>query len=178
MNAAEHVERWIEISPALGRLRLVATDEALVGVYFAEHCRPREVAARVLEKGTAHDVLDRATRELEEYARGTRSDFTVPLAADGTELQRAVWKALRAIPHGETRSYSDLASAIGKPRAVRAVGAANALNPLSIVVPCHRVIGADGSMTGYGGGIERKVFLLALEARKRGAVMRDQLALV
>ena len=158
-------ERSIEVTPELGPLRLVASEHALVGVYFADHKRPRELTARVLDDGTKHDVLDRAARELGEYARGSRTSFTVPLAPEGTAFQRAVWSALSEIPLGETRSYQELAAAIGRPRAVRAVGAANALNPLSILVPCHRVIGKNGSLSGYAGGMERKAWLLALEGR-------------
>ncbi len=106
-----------------------------------------------------------ARRQLDAYFAGTRTTFDVPLAADGTAFQRTVWRALSAIGYGETISYGELARRIGAPNAVRAVGLANGRNPISIVVPCHRVIGADGSMTGYGGGLERKVFLLGLERR-------------
>lgn len=167
MDAEMLCERSVEISPALGALRLVATDDALVAVYFTDHRRPRDVTTRVLEDDEAHAVLDRAARELAEYANGERTRFTVPIAPTGTDFQRAVWTALSAIPHGETRSYEELARAIGRPRAVRAVGSANALNPLSIVVPCHRVIGKTGSLTGYAGGIARKSWLLAHEQRER-----------
>ena len=104
--------------------------------------------------------------EVDEYFALERTEFTVPLAPEGTPFQHEVWKALRAIPFGETRSYLDVANAIGKPKAVRAVGAANGRNPLGIIVPCHRVIGADGSLTGYAGGMERKKFLLDLERQR------------
>jgi len=156
-------ERKIEIAPALGALRLIATEAALVAVYFEDHRRPRARVAEMVDASVRHPILDRATRELEEYVLGTRAAFTVPLAPEGTDFQRATWRALTEIPPGETRSYEALARAIGRPRAIRAVGAANALNPLSIVVPCHRVIGKDGALTGYAGGIERKQWLLAHE---------------
>jgi len=105
--------------------------------------------------------------QLREYFTGRRKAFELPLVPKGTAFQLAVWNALTAIPYGETRSYSEIARAIGRPDAVRAVGAANGANPLPIVVPCHRVIGADGSLTGFGGGIETKRFLLELERGER-----------
>lgn len=105
-------------------------------------------------------------RQLAAYFAGERRDFDLALAPQGTPFQQAVWAALRAIPYGETRSYRDQALAIGNPKGVRAVGLANGRNPLPIVIPCHRVIGANGSMTGFGGGIEIKRFLLDLEARQ------------
>ena len=106
--------------------------------------------------------------QLEEYFAGTRKDFDVPLAPRGTHFQREVWMALRDIPYGETWTYTTQAVAIGRPSAARAVGAANGRNPIGIVVPCHRVIGADGSLTGYGGGIDRKRWLLAHEKEVLG----------
>lgn len=106
-----------------------------------------------------------ATQQLREYFAGERQTFDLPLDATGTPFQRSVLAALRAIPYGETRSYSDIAAAIGRPKAVRAVGAANARNPLPIVVPCHRVVGKDGTLTGFGGGLPAKRHLLALERR-------------
>lgn len=155
----------IAVSDALGALRIIATDAAVVAIYFAEHHRAPVVRTRRIAAEGRHDVLDRATRELEEYLCGTRRTFTLPLAPSGTAFQRAVWDALVAIPFGETRSYSEIATAIGRPRAVRAVGAANALNPISVVVPCHRVIGSGGDLTGYAGGIARKRWLLDHERR-------------
>lgn len=101
--------------------------------------------------------------ELEEYFRGERRDFSVPLAPRGTDFQRRVWDELRRIPYGQTISYRELAARIGRPAAVRAVGRANGTNPIPVIVPCHRVIGADGSLTGYGGGLETKRRLLELE---------------
>ena len=108
--------------------------------------------------------LREAQRQLEEYFAGERTEFSLPLESHGTDFQQRVWRALRAIPFGTTISYGELARRIGNPRAVRAVGLANGRNPISIIVPCHRVIGANGTLTGYGGGLERKRFLLALES--------------
>jgi methylated-DNA-[protein]-cysteine S-methyltransferase len=163
------IEKSLVLSRELGSLRFVATDEALVALYFVDHRRaPPSLATRVLAADERHAVIDAAAVEIDEYLRGVRADFTVPLAAAGTPFQREVWAGLARIPFGETRSYAELAMAIDRPRAVRAVGAANALNPLSIIVPCHRVIGKSGALTGYAGGIERKAWLLAHErARAR-----------
>jgi methylated-DNA-[protein]-cysteine S-methyltransferase len=110
-------------------------------------------------------VLIKAERQLMEYFSGARTEFALPLELRGSEFQKKVWQALREIPFGETRSYLELAKAVGSAKAVRAVGAANGKNPLSIVVPCHRVVGANGSLTGFAGGLEAKAKLLALEAR-------------
>jgi methylated-DNA-[protein]-cysteine S-methyltransferase len=116
-------------------------------------------------------VLDRARRQLDLYFAGKLTAFDLPLAEEGTPFQRQVWAMLRTIPYGKTTSYAWLASAIGAPRAVRAVGAANGRNPIGIITPCHRVIGANGSLTGYAGGLERKRALLQLEgALERGFV--------
>ena len=108
--------------------------------------------------------FEEACRQLDEYFAGKRGSFNLPLAPSGTAFQLAVLHALQDIPYGETRSYSDIARAVGKPAAVRAVGAANGRNPLPIVIPCHRVIGVDGSLTGFGGGLDAKRYLLALES--------------
>ena len=110
---------------------------------------------------------EEAVRQLREYFAGHRSDFDLPLSPSGTPFQLAVWRALRAIPSGETTSYGAIAEAIGRPTAVRAVGAANGRNPISIIVPCHRVIGANGTLTGYGGGLPRKAWLLNHETSER-----------
>ena len=108
----------------------------------------------------------RHVREIEEYFAGTRREFTIPLAPRGTEFQLAVWNALLDVPYGDTISYAELARRIGRPAAVRAVGAANGANPIPVIIPCHRVIGSNGTLTGYGGGIERKQWLLAHEGRR------------
>lgn len=112
-------------------------------------------------------VLEQAKKELTEYFAGTRKTFSVPLNPRGTDFQRAVWAALREIPYGETRSYGQIAAQVGNPKAGRAVGMANNRNPIAIIVPCHRVIGANGSLTGYAGGLNVKEELLALERRTR-----------
>jgi len=151
-------ERTIILRPELGPMRFVANDDALVSLWFVDD--------PVTTNPEPHAVIDRAIVEMDEYLAGKRTDFSIPLAPEGTPFQREVWKALRAIPFGETRSYADVASAIGKPRAVRAVGAANGRNPIGIVVPCHRVIGKDGSLTGYAGGMDRKAYLLHLERQR------------
>ena len=109
---------------------------------------------------------DRVVRELAEYFAGRRRDFTIELAPKGTPFQRDVWNELLRIPYGGTISYAELARRIGRPSAVRAVGAANGANPIPVIIPCHRVIGANGTLTGYGGGIERKQWLLALEGQR------------
>lgn len=114
------------------------------------------------------ELLDRAVAQLREYFAGERTDFDLPLEPAGTPFQLTVWSALRGIPYAETINYGQLATRVGNPRASRAVGLANGRNPISIVVPCHRVIGADGSLTGYGGGIDRKRTLLDLERRVAG----------
>jgi methylated-DNA-[protein]-cysteine S-methyltransferase len=111
-----------------------------------------------------HPVVREGMRQLEAYFAGTRTEFDVPLAPEGTVFQLRVWKALVEIPYGETRSYGELARSIGKPAAVRAVGAANGRNPIGIIVPCHRVIGSNGKLVGYGGGLPMKQLLLDLEA--------------
>jgi methylated-DNA-[protein]-cysteine S-methyltransferase len=146
----------------VGRLTLVGEGERLVGIYFENtEVSAGPPAAWVRDERRLAD----AVRQLEEYFAGRRTRFDLPLAPRGTPFQRQVWDELLRIPYGETTSYGELARALGKPAASRAVGAANGRNPLSIVVPCHRVIGADGSMTGYGGEVRRKVVLLELEAR-------------
>jgi methylated-DNA-[protein]-cysteine S-methyltransferase len=118
------------------------------------------------DEDAEHPVLKQAKRELDEYFTGTRTEFNLPLAALGTAFQQKVWQALITIPFGETWSYQDLADAIGNPKAVRAVGLANGKNPISIIVPCHRVIGKSGKLTGYAGGVERKAWLLKHEKKK------------
>ena len=146
----------------VGTLLLTANDKALTGIHFSGGRRAQVVGADWKER-PGHPVLRKAVRQLGEYFAGKRKTFDLPLAPEGTPFQRDVWKALRAIPYGKTQSYGDIARRIGRPKAVRAVGAANGANPISIVVPCHRVIGADGSLTGYGGGLPRKKKLLTLE---------------
>jgi methylated-DNA-[protein]-cysteine S-methyltransferase len=112
---------------------------------------------------TLHDSATTAARQLDEYFAGHRRAFDLPIEPKGTDFQRQVWNALLDIPYGETRSYGQIARAIGQPSAVRAVGAANGANPIAIVIPCHRVIGANGTLVGYGGGLDKKTKLLELE---------------
>jgi AraC family transcriptional regulator, regulatory protein of adaptative response / methylated-DNA-[protein]-cysteine methyltransferase len=159
----------------IGRLVIAATDE---GVCFLEFGEPSRVAAQAARLRRwfggpivpgAHPHLATLRRELDEYFAGSRRAFTVPLAVRGTPFERRTWDALRAIPHGETRSYVDIARAIGSPEAVRAVGSANGRNRIAIVVPCHRVVNADGRLGGYGGGLWRKERLLDLEGVRRRA---------
>ncbi len=141
----------------VGTLTLEGTGEVLEGLWF-----DGPPAKRVL--GPRDDgILVGARAQLTEYFAGEREAFDLELAPHGTPFQRSVWDALARIPYGRTTSYGELALALGSPRAVRAVGLANGRNPLSIVVPCHRVVGADGALTGYAGGLWRKRFLLALE---------------
>jgi methylated-DNA-[protein]-cysteine S-methyltransferase len=150
-------------SPA-GRLVLAGDDEALRFLLFAEGRHPAGP-----EPGWRPDdaPLLEAVRQLEAYFAGELTEFTLPLDPAGTAFQRSVWAALCEIPYGETISYGELARRIGKPQAVRAVGAANGQNPIAIIVPCHRVIGSNGKLTGYGGGLPIKEALLALERKQR-----------
>jgi methylated-DNA-[protein]-cysteine S-methyltransferase len=150
------------LTSPLGTLRLVARADELVGIYLPDQAAP---AADEREA----PVLVEAASQLREYIAGERRAFDLSLAPEGTAFQRLVWRALLAIPYGETRSYGEIARAIGRPAASRAVGAANGRNPLSIVVPCHRVVGASGELTGYAGGIAAKQWLLAHEAAASGA---------
>lgn len=154
-----------QVPTPIGRLTLIATRDALVAVRFEAHhplLALHQAPATEVKSGD-HAVLARAERELLEHFAGERVRFGVPLAPLGTPFQERVWQQLLAIPYGETRSYGELAAAIGKPTASRAVGAANGRNPLAIFVPCHRVIGANGALTGFAGGHEAKRFLLELE---------------
>lgn len=149
------------ISP-VGDLTLVASDIGLAAVLWADD-KPNRVGLGPSTAVADHPVLLEAERQLSEYFAGTRTSFCLDLDFAGTPFQRKVWDALLAIPFGETRSFGQIAAAIGHPRAVRAVGAANGRNPISIIAPCHRVIGASGKLTGFAGGLEVKGFLLKLE---------------
>jgi methylated-DNA-[protein]-cysteine S-methyltransferase len=146
----------------VGDLTLVASDAGLVAVLW-ENDRPDRVRLGPTVAAPDHLVLREAQRQLTAYFAGELSHFTVPLDPRGTEFQRSVWAALLTIPFGETRSYADIARQIGRPTAARAVGAANGRNPISIIAPCHRVIGSNGAMTGFAGGIAAKEKLLAFE---------------
>jgi methylated-DNA-[protein]-cysteine S-methyltransferase len=145
------------IDTPVGKLTLVERDGALCAVLYKMTSR---FAAAVDEDSP---LLKRTKKQLGEYFAGKRRDFDLPLAPEGTAFQQRVWAALRQIPYGKTRTYKDQAIAIARPTATRAVGRSNGLNPLSIVVPCHRVIGSSGALTGYAGGLAQKSFLLRLE---------------
>lgn len=153
------------VESPVGRLRLVAGFEALVAVLW-EREPAGHVALAEARPSEDDPVLARAGEQLAEYFRGARRCFDLPLRPQGTPFQLRVWEALREIPFGETRTYGALAQQLGDPQLARAVGAANGRNPLSIVVPCHRVIGAAGALTGFAGGLEAKAFLLALESEQ------------
>jgi methylated-DNA-[protein]-cysteine S-methyltransferase len=146
----------------VGRLTLVATTEGLAAILW-ENDRPGRVRLNMETEDETDPTLAEAERQLEEYFAGRRTEFDVRLDVTGTPFQRKVWSALRTIPFGETRSYKQIATQIGIPGAVRAVGAANGRNPVSIIAPCHRVIGSTGELTGFAGGLEIKAHLLALE---------------
>jgi methylated-DNA-[protein]-cysteine S-methyltransferase len=153
------------LASPLGELTLHAAASGLRAILFPETRHPPGLGSpAATPSAAAARVLEQAARELDDYFAGRRRTFTLPLAPDGTAFQQRVWAALAAIPFAATWSYGRLAAAIGQPTASRAVGAANGRNPLPIVVPCHRVIGADGSATGYGGGLPAKRWLLAHEA--------------
>ncbi len=143
----------------IGPLTLKSDVGTLVGVWFEGDDDAPEPDRSIV----ADRLIDRTRRELDRYFAGRLQEFTVPVRPSGTAFQQAVWAALRTIPFGETRSYGAIARQIRRPAAVRAVGAANGANPIPVIIPCHRVIGANGSLTGFGGGMERKRFLLDLE---------------
>lgn len=153
------------IESPIGPLTIAATKRGVTGIYMVNHSHPPAEAAlgERLETAGANPFLAQAAEELGEYFAGTRTVFDVPLDPAGTDFQKRVWAELAGIPFGQSRSYGELALELGDVKLTRAVGTANGRNPVSIIVPCHRVIGADGSLTGYAGGLERKLFLLRLE---------------
>lgn len=150
------------IKSPVGKLKLVASDEALVAILWDKDS-PRRVRLSELVADDRHPVLAETEQQLGEYFSGKRKAFSVALDLRGTRFQKDVWDALLGIPYGETRTYGQLAKQLGNPRATRAVGAANGRNPVSIIVPCHRVIGSSGKLTGFAGGLDTKAQLLALE---------------
>ena len=163
---------FTRVPSPVGELVLAASGAALTGVYFStsRHGPPPLERAGWVEddgRGPAGELLARTRQELAEYFARTRTTFDIPLDPPGTAFQRRVWDALRAIPYGTTLSYGELARRLGDVRATRAVGAANGKNPIPIIVPCHRVVGANGALTGFGGGLDRKRWLLEHE----GALM-------
>jgi methylated-DNA-[protein]-cysteine S-methyltransferase len=150
----------LEDSP-IGALLLVGDQQALHGLYMQDGRRPKQIAP---DWKRSTSCFADAKTQLREYFAGERLAFDLALAMDGTPFERRVWSALTEIPYGETRSYGELARGLGQPTAARAVGLANGRNPIAVIVPCHRVIGADGTLTGFGGGLERKRILLELES--------------
>jgi methylated-DNA-[protein]-cysteine S-methyltransferase len=152
-----------EMHSPVGRLKLIANARALVAVLW-ECERPDRVKLDILALAPEHPILYEAERQLKEYFAGRRFDFDLPFEPNGSDFQKKVWQGLQNIPFGQTRTYRELAESIGAATAFRAVGLANGKNPLSIVVPCHRGIGSDGSLTGFAGGLQVKATLLALEA--------------
>jgi methylated-DNA-[protein]-cysteine S-methyltransferase len=158
---------YVTVDSPIGRLLLRTDGVSLTGLYMDVPGRPVQGMNDWQEDASA-GPLPQAVRQLGEYFAGSRREFDLPLRPNGTEFQRRVWRALTEIPYGETWSYGELAKRIGNPNASRAVGLANGRNPIALVVPCHRVIGADGSLTGYGGGLPRKQWLLAHEGLQGG----------
>jgi methylated-DNA-[protein]-cysteine S-methyltransferase len=153
------------IKSPVGKLTLVANENKLVAILW-ENEKLNRVKLPALQSNKNHPVLIEIEKQLGEYFEGTRTEFTIPLEFKGTEFQKKVWKTLQKIPYGKTYSYSQLAEKIGSPKSSRAVGAANGKNPLSIVCPCHRVIGKSGKLVGFAGGLKNKVYLLELENKK------------
>ncbi len=147
----------------IGNIQIIENGESITGVYFHKqvNIKDAEVKETVL--------LKEASKQLQEYFEGKRKSFSLPLETKGTEFQIQVWKALQTIPYGETRSYGEIAKIIGKPKAARAIGMANNRNPISIFIPCHRVIGSNGKLVGYGGGLEIKKYLLNLEKEDKSS---------
>jgi methylated-DNA-[protein]-cysteine S-methyltransferase len=155
----------------VGQLKLVARGNRLVAILW-ENDRPGRVRLGLATQAPASDILQRTEQQLNEYFAGTRTRFELDLDFSGTDFQKKVWEALLTIPFGETRTYSQIALQVGSPAAVRAVGAANGKNPISIIAPCHRVIGMSGELTGFTGGLAAKELLLRLEGWDRGRVKK------
>ena len=145
-----------------GRLRLFADSTHLLAILW-ENDAPKRVVLPAAEIVQEHEILQEAAKQLQAYFAGTRTAFDVPLRLQGTDFQQQIWQALQTIPYGQTRTYKDIAAAIGRPSASRAVGAAIGRNPVSIIVPCHRVLGVTGNLTGFAGGLDNKRLLLDLE---------------
>lgn len=155
------------INTPVGELKLVASQKGLAGVLWGAEDRRLKLAIPITTTvdATKNEILDATEAQLKEYFARKRKSFDLPLDFIGTEFQKSVWNALLDIPFGETKTYGEIANALGNPKAVRAVGAANGQNPISIIAPCHRVIGASGKLTGFAGGLEAKSFLLDLERK-------------
>ncbi len=153
------------IDSPVGPLKLVASDAGLAAILWKDDS-PRRVPLSNVIEDVSDSILVEAEKQLREYFAGRRTTFSLRLDFAGTDFQRRVWSALLTIPYGETRSYAQIARQIGAPDAVRAVGAANGRNPISIIAPCHRVVGSNGKLTGFAGGLENKARLLALESQE------------
>lgn len=153
---------YMYMDSPVGALKLVAHDQALVAVMWDNEDHKRVRLAELIEN-IQHPMLLKVKQQLEQYFAGQRQQFNLPLDFQGTDFQQQVWRALLTIPYGETRSYKDIALQIGNEKAVRAVGAANGRNPISIIAPCHRVIGSGGALVGFAGGLDKKQILLSLE---------------
>ena len=156
---------YMYMDSPVGALKLVAHDHALVAVMWDTEDHKRVRLAELIEDHQ-HPMLLRVKKQLEQYFAGQRQQFDLPLDFKGTDFQQQVWQTLLTIPYGETRSYKEIAIQIGNEKAVRAVGAANGKNPISIIAPCHRVIGSSGALVGFAGGLDKKQILLSLEQSK------------
>lgn len=152
------------LNTPVGKLKLVANEIGLIAILW-EQDSPSRVRLGSMNENVQHATLNKTAQQLTAYFAGTLKHFSIPLDFHGTDFQKAVWAALLTIPYGETRSYGDIAEQIGHPKAQRAVGAANGKNPISIIAPCHRVIGSNGKLTGFAGGLAHKAYLLHLEKR-------------
>jgi methylated-DNA-[protein]-cysteine S-methyltransferase len=161
-----HVYQWID-SP-IGKLKLIASDAGLAAILWQTDPRTFRHFTPATEH-PSHPILLETQHQLRDYFAGRRSTFALPLAVQGTAFQQQVWSALVAIPYGQVRTYGQIARQIGRPKAMRAVGAANGRNPIAIVAPCHRVLGASGALTGFAGGLAAKTHLLALEGARQAA---------
>lgn len=159
------IRRHVRVTTSLGEVTLAAHGNALAGVYFSDHRRPATPRGFGSVTESGRDVLlDDAAAQLREYLAGRRRAFALPVLTRGDEFQERVWSALSGVPYGETITYGQLAAQLGDPSQAREVGQALGRNPLCVVIPCHRVVGADGALTGYAGGLHRKRLLLDLEA--------------
>jgi len=159
------------IDSPVGKLKLVASERGLVAILW-ENDKPNRVRLAEMAENDTDPILMQTEKQLAEYFRGERQEFSVALDMRGTAFQQQVWQQLLAIPFGKTKSYGQLAKQLGKPQAMRAVGAANGRNPISIMVPCHRVIGSSGKLTGFAGGLDVKARLLELEAGREKLAFR------
>jgi methylated-DNA-[protein]-cysteine S-methyltransferase len=167
------VMRYCELQSPVGILTLVGDEKGLREISFANATHGRETWAKELRAAEDIEPFREAISQLEAYFAGKLSHFDLPIAPEGTRFQLQCWSVLRAIPYGQTVSYGEIARRVGRPAAYRAVGAANGRNPIPIIIPCHRVVGADGSLTGFGGGLPIKRRLLELEFRHRAELEPD-----